>query len=102
MTVNGREYPMWSQFVESKQEWIGGELVEYDMGCRMETVITDVALSPNGDESAFMEFCGEEFTCGGDVKYLGISGELNDINGITFRGYGGHKFAVSKCPKEER
>ena len=26
MEVNGKEYPLWSQFIERKGEWIGGIL----------------------------------------------------------------------------
>ena len=24
ITIEGKEYPLWSQFVEKKEEWIGG------------------------------------------------------------------------------
>jgi len=28
MNVNGKEYPLWGQFVERKEEWIGGLLLD--------------------------------------------------------------------------
>ena len=27
--INGREYPLWSKFVERKAEWIGGVLEDF-------------------------------------------------------------------------
>ena len=30
ITINGKQYPLWSQFVEQKDRWIGGVLEELD------------------------------------------------------------------------
>ena len=30
--INGKTYPLWSQFVDKKDEWIGGILEDYDGG----------------------------------------------------------------------
>jgi hypothetical protein len=29
MIINGKEYPMWSEFLEHKNEWIGGTLHDF-------------------------------------------------------------------------
>jgi hypothetical protein len=73
--INGKHYPLWSQFVERKDEWIGGKLVNEDMGLVAETTITDIELVPNGEESAFFRICGKDFNYGFDVHYGGVSGE---------------------------
>ena len=72
--INGKTYPMWSQFAEGKEKWIGGVLQEIDsiMGAAPETAITDVTLGPNGDESAIITCHGKEYSCGYDVKYCGV------------------------------
>jgi hypothetical protein len=75
--VNGKHYPLWSQFVDRKIEWIGGRLVNEDMGQSAETIITDIELVPNGDESAFFRICGQDFNFGFDVKYGGVAGVDN-------------------------
>ena len=31
LVVNNKQYPLWSQFVERKDEWIGGLLVDYEL-----------------------------------------------------------------------
>ena len=77
LKVNGKYYPLWSQFVQRKNEWIGGKLVNRDMGESAETIITDIELVPNGEDSAAFRICGEDFSFGFDVKYGGISGEPN-------------------------
>jgi hypothetical protein len=97
MIVNGKEYPMWSQFVERKKEWIGGVLVEFDSGEVHKTKITDITLTPNGEESA--KFCveGEDFGCGFGVEYGGVIG--GEAGWVTFEGYQGHTWRIKKkCP----
>lgn len=73
--INGKTYPMWSQFVERKAEWIGGELQEFDsvMGEAPVTEIIDVTLNPSGEDSAIISFHGKDYSCGYDVQYCGIS-----------------------------
>ena len=101
ITVNGKSYPMWSQFVEGKEKWIGGTLE--DKGDSMDraiglsdgwskTKITDITLTPNGKESAAFSVEGEEFGCGGDVQFLGVVGGEDGY--ITFSGYGGHTWRI--------
>lgn len=106
LVVNGKHYPMWSQFVEKKDEWIGGEMEDegdsmdrrmFD-GRIMKTEITNIELEPNGDDSAMFNVIGKDFSCGGDVGHLGIGG--NQKNGwLTFSGYGGHTWRIQKPTK---
>lgn len=91
-TINGKVYPMWSQFVERQNEWIGKKLQEG----RFTTKITGIALSPNGKTSAWFEIQGEDFTCGGDVRYVGIGAGKDGW--ITFSGYDGHTFRIESPP----
>lgn len=106
MTVNGKEYSLWEQFVEKKKQFIGGVLEDYgdfidemvkgDPTSTMSvTKITDISLEPNGNDSAFFTVHGEGFTCGFDVSCGGIAG--GEKGWITFNGYGGHKWRI-KAP----
>ncbi len=104
MIINGKEYPMWSQFIERKDEWIGGRL--RDLGDPMdrsmgmgdaETEITDITLEPNGEDSAYFTVHGKDFNCGCDVGYLGIPGSnLFGEGWIPFSGYGGHDWGIKQ------
>lgn len=105
--VNGKHYPMWQQFIDKKEEWIGGKLIDrgdiFDVMHGMAdpddpavTVIKDIRLKPNGKDGAFFQVEGEDFTCGGSVEYLGISGGIEVENGICLAGYGGHKWIIQK------
>lgn len=96
MIVNGKEYPMWSQFVEKKEEWIDGGLQDLDttFGDIPETTITDIQLLPNGKDSAMFEVVGEDYSCAFDVQYGGIT--AGEDGWITFSGYGGHTWRIKK------
>ena len=98
LIVNGKHYPMWSQFVERKAEWIGGILVDNGLifADTMETKITDILLKPNGKDSAFFEIVGEDFSCGFDVSCGGITCNQFGEPWLTFAGYGGHVFRIKK------
>ena len=94
MEVNGKVYPMWGQFVQKKDKFIGGTLENYDMGMRENTEITDIILKPNGTDSAYFMVGGKNFSCGGDVSVLGIIG--GEPGWLTFHGYGGHIWRIKK------
>ena len=104
LLVNGKYYPLWSQFVERKDEWIGGVLQDFGdsidtkLGLAKEggvsTVIIDVTLEPSGEDSAFFSFEGEDFSCGFSVKHGGVVG--GEEGWITFSGGGGHKWRVKQ------
>ena len=101
MKVNGKTYPLWGQFVEKQNEWVGGILddsgdsMDRALGMKgMTTKIKEIKLRENGDTSAFFEVIGNDFSCGFGVEYGGIvSGEEG---WITFSGYGGHTWRISK------
>lgn len=69
--VNGKFYPMWGQFVEHKDDWIGGQMFDMDslMGPSDVTEITNVELIPNGKESAMICFRGKDFDLTSDVEF---------------------------------
>ena len=104
ITINGRQCPLWSQFVERKEEWIGGVL--QDKGDSMdvaigltdggwhETEITDIDLRPNGKTSAYFSVTGKNFSCGGSTEVLGIIG--GEEGWITLSGYGGHTWRIKQ------
>ncbi len=101
LMVNGKEYPLWSQFVEGKEEWIGGVLEEVRDSFPnlvpeggVQAKITDIRLEPNGEDSAFFSVDGEGFGCGFDVGVGGITG--GEEGWITFCGYGGHTWRIKK------
>ncbi len=100
-TINGKHYPLWSQFIERKDEWIGsvmedlGDNMDRQMGIEsITTKITAIDLRPNGDDSAFFEISGEEYSCGFDVKYGGVM--AGDEGWITFSGYLGHTWRIKQ------
>lgn len=97
--INGKIYPMWNQFIEKKDNFIGGILEDTDMGIKGATTITDITLEPNGEDSAFFRIEGEDFGCGFDVGYGGIG--RGDEGWITFYGYGGHTFRIESAPKSK-
>lgn len=70
--INGKYYPIWSQFVTKKSEWIGGSLTEKG---EASTEILNIILRKNGDDSAYFEVSGKEYSCGFDVRYGGIAYE---------------------------
>ena len=88
--INGRQYSLWPQFVEKKDEFVGGELQDLDpsFGGVGPTVIVNIDFRANGKSSVWFEVAGEDYTCGGDVECLGIIG--GDPGWITLSGYGGH------------
>lgn len=109
MEVNGKVYPLWGQFVEKKDRWIGGDLEDfgdvhanYCYGTRPAvTKIKDIMLMPNGRESAFFAVVGEDFTCGFDVHHGGISCRGQEVGWILFEGYGGHLWRIRGCSDEK-
>jgi hypothetical protein len=103
MEVNGKTYSLWGQFVERKNEWIGGILKEInedlfwgDVEEECETIITDITLVPNGKDSAYFSVEGEDFGCGFDVGHGGICGKDGGKGWITFgtTGQVGIKFRI--------
>ncbi len=102
ININGKFYPLWSQFVNGKSKWIGGILQDFGDSMdraisgidSMETKIVDITLTENGDDSAAFSVVGEDFTCMFDVGYGGIiAGEKGYI---TFSGYGGFEFRIKE------
>jgi len=98
IAINGKEYPLLSQFVEGKNKWIGGVLEDYgdDIDkysgrCPIKTEITDIVLRPNGD-GAFFEVHGKDFICGFSTALGGVT--TGEDGWITFSGYGGHKWRI--------
>ena len=99
--INGREFPLWSQFVEKKEKFVGGVLEDHDndpfCSCGVgKTEITDIELVPNGKSSAFFRVCGKDFNCGFDVSVGGIDGSFGDAEHgwVGFCGYGGHQWRI--------
>jgi len=88
--VNGREYPMWGQFIERKEEWFSGVLQDLEGGEIQETEIIDITLKPNGETDAFFMVHGKDFCCGGSTEFLGIT--AGEKGWLTLSGYGGHKW----------
>lgn len=107
LKINGKYYPLWSQFIEKKEKWIGGTLKDFgdsmDRSMGYEggtTIIKDIELVPNGKTSAYFRIIGKDFNCGFDVQHGGISSE-GEEGWLTFSGYGGHKFAVKEAEESK-
>ncbi len=107
MKVNGKTYPLWGQFVERKNEWIGGKLKEINIdpicgpiGEETTTKIKDIELVPNGKESAFFRVIGEDFSCGFDARSGGVSGGEGWGDGwivLVSSGQFGFKFGIKQA-----
>jgi hypothetical protein len=97
--VNGKVYPMWSQFVEKQSEWIGGALTEFEGADAFETTITGIELLPNGTGSAYFRVFGKKFNCGFDVEfgYIVPCGEPGEIH---MAGSFGPRFSITKARGE--
>ena len=100
--VKIKEYPLWSQFVERKDEWIGGILEDLDNDPfikpmdeeERQGIITDIVLEPNGSESAVFLVNSTNGSCGFDVRNGGVC--AGEEGWITFCGYGGHQWRIRK------
>jgi hypothetical protein len=106
ITINGREFPLWSQFVEGKNKFIGGILEDHDNDplCAPgygKTEIVDIELIPNGDSSAFFRVVGKDFNCGFDVRVGGIDGSFSGNGWTGFSGYGGHQWRIKPKMEED-
>ena len=91
---------MWRDFVKKKNQFIGRTLTDYgdsmdrSLGCKPKsTVITDINLNPNGDDSMFFSIVGKDFTCGFDVSCGGLSC-LSTKDALKFVGYNNHNFEI--------
>jgi len=99
--INGKTYPLWQQFLDKKKDWVGGILEDegdnFDrkfLGAEIATtIIEDITLRPNGEDSAFFSIKGKDFNCGFDVSCGGISRQ-NKKGWLTFSGYNGHTFRI--------
>lgn len=103
MIVNGREYPMYGQFVEKQSDFIGGILEDFGdavdkwfgVQTSKQTEIMSITLEPNGKQSAFFSVNGRDFSCGFDVRIGGIV--AGEEGWITFSGYHNHQWRI-KAP----
>lgn len=92
-----KNYPLWDQFIEGKNEWIGGKLTEIcSIGGRTETKITDILLENRESDFPVFWVHGEDFSCGFCVKYGGISPNREFQNGISFYSTFGLTFNIQK------
>jgi len=81
--IDGISYPLWSQFVEKKDEWIGGELFEYNYS----TIIKDISLTKESNAIVF-RVTGEAFSCAFNVKYGGVvPNDPGVTDSISFSAY---------------
>jgi hypothetical protein len=94
---------IWERIAAQSADWIGGTLIDCDddpMVANVEggarTRITGVVWKPNGADSMFFAVDGEDFSCGGDRKYIGVVGASRYGDGFELRGYGGHEFHMLK------
>lgn len=104
--INGKIYPLWNQFVEQKNKFIGGILQDFGdsmdqyMGCEMaETEIINIILRENGRIDAWFEITGKDFNCGFSTEVGGITG--GEDGWLTFSGYGDHSFRIKQPQKIE-
>ena len=101
ITINGKYYPLWSQFVERKNEWIGGTLQDFGDSFShydIKTEIIDVSLEPNGNASAIFCVIGKDFNCAFDVRHGGI--KAGEEGWITFEEYAGNTWRIKQKEKE--
>jgi hypothetical protein len=82
ITIDGTSYPMWSQFVEKKDKWIGGILEELSgqIGSEASTEITDIGLhkNPGSGDTVYFTVYGKKFDESFAVTLGGLSKGEND------------------------
>lgn len=87
---------MWNELIAQKEKWIGGRLVDSDsdMPDLMETVLLDIRWEDHGGgPESFIEFVGQDFTCGGDRESVGLSPH-SPPGSLRFSGPYGLEFTV--------
>lgn len=91
---------MWADLIARKDEWIGGTLTDHGdsmdralglVSTPATTKITGMTLTDD-----WFEVQGEDFTCGGDRRHLGISAYTVPKGALPFQGYGGHRWFIQK------
>lgn len=94
--VNGRSYPLWSQFCLDPS-WIGGTLQDLDPDSGGATGrIINISLLPNGADSAMFEVTTDQgWSCACDTKYLAVDNR-QEPGWMQFCGYGGHRWRIAK------
>lgn len=99
--LDSNSYPLWRQFVEKQNMFIGGVLedsgdtIDRAQGINsMQTKILGIKLEANGNDSAIFSVIGENFSCGFDVSVGAISDVDNEW--ITFSGVLGHTWRIKK------
>ena len=99
--INGKVYPMWSQFCGPNTKWVGGLIYDHDMGDCIKKPLKEIRLEPNGNESAMLVFdIGESDPWFSDVKAIGrIEGKGPNGGLLLGRTYGGHFEIVERNPQ---
>lgn len=92
ITLNGKSFPLWSQFVEKKNEWIGGTLEEFgDQFCDGATSeIIDITLDKEESGDVSLTFHCKDFDESFNVQYGGIEPVLPPSEWLNF--------FVTMCP----
>jgi hypothetical protein len=93
MRVNGKTYPMWGQWVEKKESFIGAEIADMDAD-GIAAKITDVQLVPNATDSAMLVIstaAGWDAAC--DVKYLALGSPEPGV--LDLVGFGGWHMRIT-------
>lgn len=90
MNNTKRKFPLWDQFIDRKDEWIGGKLTEDGES----TPIKDIQMNQVGDGYVF-SIVGEDWTDEFNVDYGGVSA-CGIPNSIGFYCMGGLSFTITK------
>jgi len=98
---------MWRDFVEDKEEWVGGELHEFDNICgHVKTTITDVKVTEEeldgGEIQRMFHVMGKDFSMSCDTHFIGVGG-ISRFNGLPLRATWGEWELVKKkdCVDED-
>lgn len=91
-TRKKRHYPLWQQFVDRQDEWIGGILTDEDAG--ESTTIKSIHIDREDTYDAF-RVEGDGWGCAFNVEFGGVvpSGMKNTIR---FYAAGGMSFTITK------
>ena len=89
ITIDCTSYPVWSKFIDNKDEWIGGILREDNHS----TVIRDISLTKESNAIVF-RVTGGTFSCAFNIAYGGAV-PSNNFDSISFSAYT-LSFSISK------
>lgn len=94
--LNPEEIELALELTTNKADWIGGKIIDRDMGMELISKITDITMKRNGDDSYYItvKSSKDQGDCGTDLSYGSVI--KNEDGSITITRYIGGYFTIRK------